>query len=57
MRVSYPAAQADRLSVGTICIARRGIVLDNAVGSVNLFRFAHYESISWITFGGAGQSA
>jgi hypothetical protein len=33
----YQAAQADRMSVGAIYMANRGMVFNNLVGSVNLF--------------------
>ena len=33
------------MSVGAIYIASRGLVLNNLVGSVNLFPWLHYETI------------
>jgi hypothetical protein len=33
------------MSVGAINIASRGLVLNNSVGSVNLFPWVHYETI------------
>ena len=33
------------MSVGAIYIAGRGLVLNNSVGSVNLFPWVHYETI------------
>jgi hypothetical protein len=33
------------MSVGAINIASRGLVFNNSVGSVNLFRLVHYETI------------
>jgi hypothetical protein len=39
------AAQADRMSVDTFYIASRGLVLNNLVGSVNLFPWVHHDTI------------
>jgi hypothetical protein len=33
------------MSVGAINMANRGLVLNNSIGSVNLFRWEHYETI------------
>ena len=33
------------MSVGAINIASRGLMLNNSVGSVNLFPWVHYETI------------
>ncbi len=38
-------AQADQMSVGTLRMANRGIVLNNVIDSVNSFRLVHYENI------------
>ena len=39
------ALGTDRMSVGAINMANRGLVLNNSVGCVNLFPWVQYETI------------